>query len=155
MTDHTLFGAPSGGIVGRRQLVTVQTIDLGRLTHHPVPLVPSALVAVSGTGPDRDSNGSGKTTFLASVSLLLGDPEWRIATTGGADALGLLFDPDLSGDAAGLYDAARVGYVAGVFANVTADGSYDELTVWIRISADDSPRLAAVSYTHLTLPTKA
>ena len=143
MTEHTLFGAPSGGIVGRRQLLTVQTIDLGRLTHHPVPLVPSALVAVSGTGPDRDSNGSGKTTFLASVSLLLGDPEWRIATTGGADALGLLFDPDLSGDAAGLYDPARVGYVAGVFAHVTADGSYDQLTVWIRISADDSPRLAA------------
>ena len=143
MTDHTLFGAPSGGVVGRRQLVVVQTIDLGRLTHHPVPLVPSALVALSGTGPDRDSNGSGKTTFLASVSLLLGDPEWRIATTGGADALGLLFDPDLSGDAAGLYDAARVGYVAGVFAHVTADGSYDELAVWIRISADDSPRLAA------------
>ena len=107
MSEPTLFGAPAGGIVGRRQLIAVQTIELGRLTHHPVPLVPSALVAVSGTGPDRDSNGSGKTTFLASVSLLLGDPEWRVATTGGADALGLLFDPDLSGDAAGLYDPAR------------------------------------------------
>jgi len=143
VSEHTLFGAPTGGIVGRRQLVAIQTIDLGRLTHHPVPLVPSALIAVSGTGPDRDSNGSGKTTFLASVSLLLGDPEWRIATTGGADALGLLFDPDLSGDAAGLYDPARIGYVAGVFANVTADGSYDHVTTWMRISADDSPRLAA------------
>ncbi|MCU1461675.1 MAG: hypothetical protein JWO37_1750 [Acidimicrobiales bacterium] len=143
MNDSTLFGAPVGGIVGRRQLIAVQTIELGRLTHHPVPLVPSALVAVSGTGPERDSNGSGKTTFLASVSLLLGDPEWRVATTGGADALGLLFDPDLSGDAAGLYDPARVGYVAGVFAHMTADGSYDELTVWVRISSDDSPRLAA------------
>lgn len=143
MNDSTLFGAPAGGIVGRRQLIAVQTIELGRLTHHPVPLVPSALVAVSGTGPERDSNGSGKTTFLASVSLLLGDPEWRVATTGGADALGLLFDPDLSGDAAGLFDAARVGYVAGVFAHVTSDGNYDELTVWVRISFDDSPRLAA------------
>ena len=70
-------------------------------------------MAVSSTGPGRDSNGSGKTTFLAAVSLLLGDPEWRVATTGGNDALGLLFDPDLSGDAAGLYDPARVD-VAGV-----------------------------------------
>lgn len=143
MTEPSLFGAPSGGIVGQRQLVAVQTIDLGRLTHHPVPMVPSALVAVSGTGPDRDSNGSGKTTFLAAVSLLLGDPEWRVATSGGADALGMLFDPDLSGDAAGLYDPARVGYVVGVFAHVTADGHYDEVTVWMRISSDDSPRLAA------------
>lgn len=143
MSEPTLFGAPAGGIIGRRQLIAVQTIDLGRLTHHPVPLAPSAVVAVSGTGPERDSNGSGKTTFLASVSLLLGDPEWRFGTTGGADALGLLFDPDLSGDAAGLYDPARVGYVAGVFAQVTADGTYDELTLWIRISADDSPRLSA------------
>ena len=143
MSEPTLFGAPTGGIVGTRQLIAVQTVDLGRLTHHPVPLVPSALVAVSGTGPDRDSNGSGKTTFLAAVSLLLGDPEWRVATSGGGDALGLLFDPDLSGDAAGLYDPARLGYVAGVFAQSTADGNYDELTVWVRISSDDSPRLAA------------
>ena len=143
MSEPTLFGAGPGGIVGRRQLIAVQTVDLGRLTHHPVPLVPSALVAVSGTGPDRDSNGSGKTTFLASVSLLLGDPEWRVATTAGADAVGLLFDPDLSGDAAGLYDPARVGFIAGVFAQLTADGSYDEITVWVRISAEDSPRLAA------------
>jgi hypothetical protein len=143
MTEQALFGAPAGGIVGSRRLIAVQTIDLGRLTHHPVPLVPSALVAVSGTGPDRDSNGSGKTTFLAAVSLLLGDPEWRIATSGGGDALGLLFDPDLSGDAAGLYDPAHIGYVAGVFAFSTADGHYDELTVWVRISSDDSPRLAS------------
>lgn len=143
MSEPTLFGAPTGGIVGTRQLIAVQTVDLGRLTHHPVPMVPSALVAVSGTGPDRDSNGSGKTTFLAAVSLLLGDPEWRVATSGGGDALGLLFDPDLSGDAAGLYDPARVGFVAGVFAHSTADGNYDELTVWVRVSSDDSPRLAA------------
>lgn len=143
MSNLGLFGAPSGGIVGRRQLIAVQTIDLGRLTHHAVPLVPSALVAVSGTGPERDSNGSGKTTFLAAIALLLGDPEWRVATAGGGDALGLLFDPDLSGDSAGLYDPARVGYVAGVFAHTTTDGHYDDLTVWIRISADDTPRLAA------------
>jgi chromosome segregation protein len=143
MTDLSLFGTPAGGTVGTRQLVALQTIDLGRLTHHPVPLVPSALVAVSGTGPGRDSNGSGKTTFLAAAALLLGDPEWRVATSGGGDALGLLFDPDLSGDSAGLYDPARVGYVAGVFAHVTADGHYDDLTIWVRISADDSPRLCA------------
>jgi hypothetical protein len=143
MAEPTLFGSPVGGIVGSRQLIAIQTIDLGRLTHHPVPLVPSALVAVSGTGPGKDSNGSGKTTFLAAVALILGDPEWRLATTGGADALGLLFDPDLSGDAAGMYDPARVGYVVGVFALTTADGNYDELTVWMRVSADDSPRIVA------------
>ena len=144
MTEHDTLRRAGGGIVGTPPAgrASRRSTSAGS-THHPVPLVPSALVAVSGTGPGRDSNGSGKTTFLAAVSMLLGDPEWRIATTGGADALGLLFDPDLSGDAAGLYDPARVGYVAGVFAHVTADGHYDDLTVWVRVSADDSPRLAA------------
>ena len=40
MSEHGLFGAPSGGIVGHRQLIAVQTIDLGRLTHHAVPARP-------------------------------------------------------------------------------------------------------------------
>lgn len=141
--DGRLFGLGRGGVVGDRQLIAVQTIDLGRLTHHPVPLTPASLIAVSGTGPGRDSNGSGKTTFLASLSLLLGDPEWHISGSGGQDALGLLFDPELSGDAAGRYDPATVGYVGGVFARTTIDGNYDELTVWVRISADDSPRVAS------------
>jgi len=42
---------PSGGIVGDRQLVAVQTVDLGRLTHHPVPLLSGALISVSARGP--------------------------------------------------------------------------------------------------------
>lgn len=145
--DGRLFGLGRGGVVGDRQLIAVQTIDLGRLTHHPVPLTPASLIAISGTGPGRDSNGSGKTTFLASLSLLLGDPEWHISGSGGQDALGLLFDPELSGDAAGRYDPATVGFVCGVFARSTVDGDYDELSVWVRISADDSPRVAA-RWTH-------
>ena len=53
--------ATDRGIVGDRQLVAVQTFDISRLTTHAVEIVPGTFIAVSGVGPDGDSNGSGKT----------------------------------------------------------------------------------------------
>lgn len=84
----------SRGIVGDRQLVAVQAFDIARLTAHAVPIVPETFIAVSGLGPKDDSNGSGKTSFLIAVSLLLADPQWRLETNGGRHASGILFRPD-------------------------------------------------------------
>src|ERR1700722_12464270 len=107
------------GIVGDRHLVAVQTSDISRLTTHPVAVTPCKFVAVTGRGPKGDSNGSGKTSFLAAVSLLLGDPEWRLA--GGAKApTALLFNVSaIGGIATGgeHYESAGHGYVIGVFAH--------------------------------------
>ncbi len=122
------------GIVSDRQLVCVQTLYLSRLTSHPVVLVPGTFVAVTGRGPKGDSNGSGKTSFLASVSLLLGDPEWRLA--GGAKApTALLFDVRASGGiptGGEHYESAGHGYVIGVFAHPDRPFA-SALTVWCRI----------------------
>ncbi|NYH55748.1 SepF-like predicted cell division protein (DUF552 family) [Nocardiopsis arvandica] len=118
------------GLVGPRRLVAVQTFDIGRLTTHPVPIVPSSFVAVSGQGPKGDSNGSGKTTFLSAVALLLADPQWRLDSDG-RDAAKLLFNPESAGSE-GAGSAIDHGYIAGVFARPD-DG--DPLTVWMRIAS--------------------
>lgn len=118
------------GHVGPRHLVAVQTFDIGRLTTHPVPIVPSSFVAVSGQGPKGDSNGSGKTTFLSAVALLLADPQWRLDNDG-RDAAKLLFNPESAG-AEGAGSAIDHGYIAGVFARPD-DG--DPLTVWMRVAS--------------------
>jgi hypothetical protein len=130
------------GVVGNRQLVGVQTFDLARLTTHALPLVPGTFIAVSGRGPKNDSNGSGKTSFLAAVSLLLADPQWRLETNGGKWVAGMLFKPDAAGvDAAQQYPAAAFGYVVGVFARhadhvaAAEAGLVAPLTVWVRIAA--------------------
>jgi hypothetical protein len=86
----------STGLVGDRELVCVQTISIGRLRSDPVPISPSCFVAVGGRGPRHDSNGSGKTTFLGAVSLLLGDVGWRPAA-GAPEAASLLFDGTKAG----------------------------------------------------------
>jgi hypothetical protein len=143
MTTTQAAGEQTGerGVVGDRQLVGVQTFDLARLTTHALPLVPGTFVAVSGRGPKVDSNGSGKTSFLAAVSLLLADPQWRLETNGGKWVAGMLFKPDAAGvDAAQQYPAAAFGYVVGVFARHTdhLDAEADliaPLTVWARIAA--------------------
>lgn len=119
----------STGLVGNRKLVAVQTFDIGRLTTHPVPIVPSSFVAVSGEGPKGDSNGSGKTTFLSAVSLLLADPQWRLKRDG-QFAKGLLFNPESAGVGEG-GGGARRGYIVGVFSS--EDGE-DVRTVWLRIA---------------------
>jgi hypothetical protein len=128
------------GVVGDRQLVAIQTVDVTRLPIHPVPIVPSTFVAVSGWGPGQGSNESGKTSFQASVALLCGDPEWW-TSSGGTWATSLLFVPDVAGDGTGAVDAARWGYVIGVFGDPTLP-SVDHLTVWLKISAE-SPHLTA------------
>ena len=128
------------GVVGSRRLVCAQTLDIARLTPHPVPLVPG-FVGVTGRGPRNDSNESGKTNFLAAVSLLLGDPEWRMHSPSGPQAAtGLLFDPVTAG--AERYPAAQHGYIIGVFAH--AGGDARPLTVWCRIN--DGPSYLKVRW---------
>lgn len=133
---------PSRGIVGDRQLVGVQTFDIARLTAHAVPIVPETFIAVSGLGPKDDSNGSGKTSFLIAVSLLLADPQWRLEVNGGRHASGILFRPDAAGvDQAHHVSPVTHGYIVGVFAH-PADPATSSLTVWVRI-ATTAPYLQA------------
>jgi hypothetical protein len=134
MTAEALPGisAPPLGLIGRRQLICVQTFNIARLTSHPVALIPGEFIAVTGRGP-KDSNESGKTSFLASVSLLLGDPEWRAGGTGAANVATLLFDPATAGDTTTVH-AATEGYVVGVFAEPD-DAAATAHTVWLKISS--------------------
>lgn len=135
----TLFDQPPAstgdmlGVIGDRQLVVVQTFYVARLTSHPVAIVPSAFVAVTGRGP-RDSNESGKTSFNAAVSLLLGDPEWRVTGGGVASVAQLLFEPDTAGVAATRYPAADTGFIIGVFADPD-DPVPSAHTVWMKLSS--------------------
>ncbi|MET8941831.1 hypothetical protein ABZX28_33120 [Streptomyces rubiginosohelvolus] len=121
------------GVIGTRQLVAVQTFFIARLTSHPVALVPGTFVAVTGRGP-KDSNESGKTSFLAAVALLLGDPEWRMTGGGSVHAPKLLFEPVTAGASPEVSEPAQVGYVVGVFADPD-DPQTSAHTVWLQISA--------------------
>lgn len=122
------------GVVGMRHLIGIQTFDVARLTTHAVPLVPGVFIAVSGIGPDGDSNGSGKTSFLSAVAVLLADPQWRLDVNGGKHAAGLLFKPDSAGvDPAQEIPAQPYGYIVGVF-GTHAEKLDDLLTVWVRVS---------------------
>ncbi|MEK2479053.1 hypothetical protein [Streptomyces noursei] len=133
---------PSRGIVGDRQLIAVQAFDIARLTAHAVPIVPETFIAVSGLGPKDDSNGSGKTSFLIAVSLLLADPQWRLETNGGRHASGILFRPDAAGvDQAHHASPVTHGYIVGVFAHPD-DPATSPVTVWVRI-ATTTPYLQA------------
>lgn len=137
--DPGLFGpAARDGAVGDRDLVCVQTLHIGRLTSDPVQIRPASFVMVSGQGP-TDSNESGKTTFLATVSLLLADPQWRLSGPSVSGVAELLFDPRAVDGVTSGYDAADRGYVAGVFAR---GGGADPVTVWLKISRS-SPYLLA------------
>ncbi|WP_327042840.1 hypothetical protein OG400_12545 [Micromonospora ureilytica] len=119
------------GVVGSRQLTVVQTLDIARLTAHPVRLVPETFIAVTGMGP-IDSNESGKTSFLAAVALLLGDPEWRVSGNGAGAVASLLFEPVTAGITGA--SAATEGYVVGVFAD-PANFAESACTVWMKISS--------------------
>lgn len=134
MTERHLPGMPSDrlGVVGPRQLVTVQTLSIARLTAHPIAIVPQTFIAVTGKGPS-DSNESGKTSFLAAVALLLGDPEWRVAGTGASSVEALLFEPVTAGAPVDVH-AASEGYVVGVFADPD-DVKASAHTVWMKIAA--------------------
>jgi hypothetical protein len=144
--SHAISAAGAvSGVIGRRFLSAVQTFSIGRLTSHPVPLVPGRFVAVTGRGPDNDSNGSGKTTFLGAIALLCGDPYWGLA--GGSDiAAGLLFNPDPAGVSRDEYPPADTGYIVGLFEG--QDGT-DQLTVWLKITAGSPIRVRWACGVHL------
>lgn len=131
---------PDRGVIAGRELIAVQTIDVARLTTHVVPILPGTFIAVSGIGPKNDSNGSGKTSFLAAVTVLLADPQWRLDTDGGLSASGLLFKPEAAGVEEGQYAAATHGYIIGVFADPDRPGPDSSITVWVRLG-QSSPYL--------------
>ncbi|MFJ7244563.1 hypothetical protein ACIQWA_07905 [Kitasatospora sp. NPDC098652] len=139
MTTHPTPEEPTGtreidlGVIGDRQLVAVQTFDIARHPSAAVVTVPGCFVAVTGKGPE-DSNESGKTSWLAAVALLLGDPEWRMYGAGPASVAQLLFEPDTAGVAAQRYPAATFGFIVGVFVDPD-DVPATAHTVWMRISA--------------------
>src|SRR5687768_2906731 len=101
-------------VVGERVLIAVQAVNISRLSTHPVPTVPGTLIVVAGAGP-KDSNGAGKSSFIASITALLGDEQWRFAS--GAKAVSeLLFNAELaSGAGARQWASAGHGYIVGVF----------------------------------------
>ncbi|WP_051426393.1 chromosome segregation ATPase [Jiangella gansuensis] len=128
----------SGGafdIVGERVLVGVQVVDISRLSTHPVPMIGQGLVTVAGQGP-KDSNGAGKSSFIAALSLLHADEQWKL-TSGAAGAAELLFTAELAAQE-GRWSNVDRGYVIGVFAPPgTADVTMltsNTLTVWLRIN---------------------
>ena len=130
-------------IVGDRVLVGLQSVRISRLSTHPVPVAAGTLIAVAGQGP-KDSNGAGKSSLIAQVSLLHADEQWRFGS-GAPAAVDLLFNAE---DAGGedRWGNADHGYLIGVFA--PAAGTLDQLqasalTVWIRIdrSSQKGPRL--------------
>ncbi|MBT2412548.1 hypothetical protein J7I94_18605 [Streptomyces sp. ISL-12] len=142
-------------IVGDRVLVGLQSVRVSRLSTHPVPIAAGTLIAVAGQGP-KDSNGAGKSSLLAQISLLHADEQWRFGS-GAPAAVDLLFNSE---DAGGedRWGNADHGYVIGVFA--PAAGTLDQLqasalTVWIRIdrSSQKGPRLKLRWQDGLHLPT--
>ena len=134
-------------------LVGVQMVDISRLSAHPVPLTHRGLITVAGQGP-KDSNGAGKSSFIAAISLLHADDQWRLA--GGAPgAAELLFTAELAAQEARWANAEH-GYVIGVFAD-PADATPAELeagalTVWLRINRT-SPYLSLRWHHGLLVPT--
>jgi chromosome segregation protein len=122
-------------IVGHRVLIGVQVVDISRLSTHPIPAVHGGLITVAGQGPS-DSNGAGKSSWIAAISLLHADEQWRLAS-GAADAAGLLFTAEAAGQE-GTFASIDRGYVIGVFSDPHAR-TVDEIeqsaiTVWLRIN---------------------
>src|SRR5260370_28796678 len=117
------------GLIGSRQLIAVQTMDIARLTAHPVALIPETFIAVTGMGP-TDSNESGKTSFLSAVALLLRDPQWRVNGTRAASVEALLFEPLTAGAPLGVNPATE-SLILGRFAQ-PQDGKGTARTPWVR-----------------------
>jgi chromosome segregation protein len=122
-------------VVSGRVLVGIQMVDIARLSTHPVPVISEGLITVAGQGP-KDSNGAGKSSFIAALSLLHADEQWRL-TSGAASAAELLFTAELAAQETRWSNADR-GYIIGVFAAPNAK-TVSELrdstvTVWLRIN---------------------
>ncbi len=118
-------------VVGERVLVGVQVVDISRLSTHPVPMIGQGLVTVAGQGP-KDSNGAGKSSFIAALSLLHADEQWKLAS-GAAGAAELLFTAELAAQE-GRWSNVDRGYVIGVFASPGSAPQDDAVTVWLRIN---------------------
>ena len=133
--DETVASPDSTDVVGTRVLTGVQLINISRLSAHPVPMVSGGLVTVAGQGP-KDSNGAGKSSFIAGISLLSGDEQWRWSS-GAPDAAELLFTAEIAA-ADGRWGNADHGYVIGVFTEYGAASpealAASALTVWLRIN---------------------
>lgn len=128
-------------VVGPRVLVGIQMINISRLSTHPVPITTSGLITVAGQGP-TDSNGAGKSSFIAALSLLHADSQWRLQS-GAPAAAEMLFTAELAGQEA-LHANADRGFIIGVYAppaaNTLADLEAGVLTVWLRLNRQ-SPHL--------------
>ena len=122
-------------VVSGRVLVGIQMVDIARLSTHPVPVISEGLITIAGQGP-KDSNGAGKSSFIAALSLLHADEQWRL-TSGAASAAELLFTAELAAQATRWSNADR-GYIIGVFASPAAKTVTElrasALTVWLRIN---------------------
>ncbi|MGW5666347.1 hypothetical protein ACWEVO_00005, partial [Micromonospora sp. NPDC003776] len=122
-------------IVGPRVLAGVQMINISRLSTHPVPITSRGLITIAGQGPS-DSNGAGKSSFIAGLSLLHADEQWRLQS-GAQAAAELLFTAELAGQEV-VHANADHGYIVGVFvpptARTLAELEADVLTVWLRIN---------------------
>ncbi|MFB9323350.1 chromosome partitioning protein ParA, partial [Cryptosporangium minutisporangium] len=140
-------------VVGDRVAIGIQLIGVSRLSTHPVPLVPGCLITVAGQGP-KDSNGAGKSSFIAALTLLHGDEQWRLAS-GARESADLLFSAEIAAQERE-YASADHGYVIGVFADRDAAEpdalAASALTVWLRISRD-TPHLLVRWSDGLHLPT--
>lgn len=121
-------------VVGDRTLVAVQAVNISRLSTHPVPTVPGTLIVVAGQGP-KDSNGAGKSSFIAAITALLGDEQWRFAS--GARAVAeLLFNAELAAQGDSQWASADHGYIVGVFDHAEPVEDGGAVTVWLRVNAD-------------------
>jgi hypothetical protein len=123
-------------IVGDRVLIAVQPVNISRLSTHPVPMVPGTLIVVAGAGP-KDSNGAGKSSFIAAITALLGDEQWRFAS-GAKTVSELLFNAELATGAGGRqWASAEHGYIVGVFDQPVPG---QPVTVWLRVN-QEAPHL--------------
>ncbi|GAA3134321.1 hypothetical protein GCM10010466_26250 [Planomonospora alba] len=132
---------PDTDVVGDRVLIAVQAVNISRLSTHPVPIVPGTLVVVAGAGP-KDSNGAGKSSFIAMITALLGDEQWRFAS-GARSVAELLFNAELAAGGGGrTWASADHGYIVGVFDHprVWEEGLPDAVTVWLRVN-QEAPHL--------------
>jgi chromosome segregation protein len=122
-------------LVGERVLIGVQMVNISRLSTDPVPLTGRGLVTVAGQGP-KDSNGAGKSSFIAGIAFLSCDIQWRFGS-GAQGVSELLFTAELAAQEAN-YANADYGYILGVFADpaveTLADLQSTALSVWVRIN---------------------
>ncbi|MGC4944559.1 chromosome segregation ATPase [Kribbella sp. DT2] len=136
-TRRTADGPSDGAfdILGSKVLLGVQVVDLSRLSTHPIPMVGQGLVTVAGQGP-VDSNGAGKSSWIAALSLLHADDQWRL-TSGAPGAAELLFTAEAAGQEGNWSNVDR-GYIVGVFSDPDltdlAEIESAAITVWIRIN---------------------